>query len=610
MNRINKILFVLSLCGSTILLQPVYAQQKIDPVLEVKRDFDAKLLEIHKGKLNTAYSDTVGNFNLNFDYSIFDKPLMNLYEFSPLPSAQIEGPKKLKYPFFYGNMGLNYPENIYLDLYLQPNMPSSLSLTIYGRHNSFWGELPLVNVAQGITTRDQIKVSAPSAQNNLGVDFGYNWKAGELGVNIDYKKDFFSFYGYNQPRAEDLVVPNNLAVIYPNITTLPRVFTAEYLTDSLSHIYDKLSARFFVRSTNNRPNTFYYSLDFEYNNIGDKGNYETPIVNNGYNNYKELTENYLNAGGVLGQSFAKYHKFLIAFRYKTSNSVNTTTFNRSDLEIHPYYTFSKNRWVFEMGLKYNKYLNPSLEAFNIFFKGNISYELVKNRFWFYGLMDGKNNYRTYQELMSVNPWITPNIDIQNTEEPIIAKIGFKGQVKDRFSYHIYGGYTQYVKQLNLFYYTNLWIGPRNTFIATYKDMSKVGFGGEFFWKSKDFESGLSLEYNKYTNKDSSTVYNFSPFELQAFARYNWRERLIFGATLHYRSKTPTLYYFDPNSNVVNPTNEFMSSFATVNLDVTYALNKRVSLYLKLNNILNTNEMYNMYYSKPGMGIGMGVILIF
>lgn len=574
MSRTYKLLSGLAILGSTALLQPIFAQQKIDPTLEVRRDFDAKLLEIQKGKLSTTYSDTVGNFNLNFDYSIFDKPIKDLYEFSPLPSAQIEGTSNLKYPVFYGNIGLNYPLNPHLDLYLQPNLPSSLSLTIYGKHNSFWGKLPLVNVDGGSTVRDPLKVSAPSAQNNIGVDFGYNWKGGELGLNLDYNKDFFSFYGYNQPVYEE-------TLIY------------EYMRDTLSHIYDKFSSRFFIRSTNNKPNSFYYSLDFGYGFIGDKGNYD---------------ENYLSLGGVVGPNFGRYNKFLFSFRYQTSNSLTTTSLDKYNLEIHPYYIFNKNRWIFEIGLRFNKYVNPSAETFNIFLKGDVSYELVKNRFWFYGLVDGKNNFQTYQNIMSVNPWITPNIDIQNTVEPIIAKIGFKGQVKDRLSYHIYGGYTQYVKQMNLFYYSNIWLGPRNTFVATYNDMHKFGFGGEFFWKSKDFESGLSFEYNDYTNKDSSTVYNFPPFELRAFARYNWRERLIFGASLHFRSKTPTLFYYSPYNSNTSSTNEYISSFTMVNFDVTYALNKKISLYLKLNNILDTNELYYMYYGRPGTGVGLGVIV--
>lgn len=602
----SRYLKILILC-TAVFPVTLYSQQKIDPTLEVKRDFDAKLLEIQKSRLNTSFSDTVGNFNLIFDYSIFEKPIKDLYEFSPLPSAQIEKGPNAKYPVFYGNIGFNYPYNPHLDLYLQPNLPSSLSLVIYGKHNSFWGEIPLVNVENQNTARDQQKVSAPSARNNLGLNFGYNWKTGELGLDVDYHKNSHSFYGYNQPKAEDYTIPVELMVLNPNSTHFPRTLTSAYMMDSLSHVYDKFSGRFHIRSTNSRPNTFFYGLDLGYNYMGDRGKYAAPPVNNVLNSLKDFDETYLNVGGIAGQNFAKFHKFAVEFRYQTSNGINSTTFNRSDLEIHPYYTFSQDRWLFEIGVRLNKYINPSVDAFNIFFKGNLSYELIKNRLWFYSLVDGKNHFRTYQDIMSENPWITPNIDIQNTEEPLIVKAGFKGQVKDRFSFNVYGGYTRYVKEMNLLYYTNIWYGPRNTFIATYKDMHKFGIGGEFSWKSEEFESGLSFEYNDYTNKDSSTVYNHSPFELRAFGRYNWRERIIFGASLHFRSKTPTLFYFNPYDSGQNTTAEYMSRFTSLNFDVTYVLNKKVSLYLKLNNILDSNELYSMYYGGPGMGAGVGAI---
>lgn len=608
MSITRQIFISFTILSAPALLQPLCAQQKIDPVLEVRRDFDAKLLEIQKGKLNTTYSDTLSNFNLNFNYSIFDKAIKDLYEFSPLPSAQIESSAAAIYPVFYGNLGLNIPLNPHLDMYYQPNLPSNLSLTVYAKHNSFWGDVPLVNTVRNSTSRDKYKVSAPSYQNNAGVNFGYSWKGGEMGINLDYKKDLFSFYGYNQPEDIEYILPVEISVFAPDAKTLPRRYNLSYMKDTLSHTYDKIGGKFFIRSTNNRPNSFYYNLGFSYSRIGDKGNYEKFILNNQYNTLRDFNENYICINGAVGPKFGKFNKFLFGFRYQTSNSTNTNSLDRYDMEIHPYYTFSKDRWLFELGLRFDKYVIPSVESFNIFLTGNITYEIAKNRLWLYAMVDGKNNFRTYQGTMEDNPWITPNIELRTTEEPIIARIGLKGEIKERLSYHIYGGYTKYINHMNLNYYSSIWIGPRNSFIPVYKDMHKLGIGGEFFWKSTDFESGLSFEYNDYTNKDSSTVYNLPPFELNAFGRYNWRERLIFGASLHYRSKTQVLYHFNPfKDQSLNSDNEFTSSFATLNLDVTYVYNKKISFYLKLNNILDASELYQMYYSSPGIGAGAGVI---
>ena len=68
----------------------VQAQQKIDPTVEVEKEFDGKMTNIVKGALNSSIPDSLTSFNLNFNYSIFDKPYKDLYEFSTLPSAQLQ----------------------------------------------------------------------------------------------------------------------------------------------------------------------------------------------------------------------------------------------------------------------------------------------------------------------------------------------------------------------------------------------------------------------------------------------------------------------------------------------------------------------------------------
>ena len=87
------------------------AQQTIDPTLEVNRDFDAKLLEISKGKLYTSFNDSLGRFDLSFDYTIFDKPMKDLYEFSPLSSAQVEKSTEAYMPYLFIKAGSNIPLN-------------------------------------------------------------------------------------------------------------------------------------------------------------------------------------------------------------------------------------------------------------------------------------------------------------------------------------------------------------------------------------------------------------------------------------------------------------------------------------------------------------------
>ena len=63
------------------------AQNQINPVIQVERLYDASLIEVTKPLLDAQIPDSLRTFNTSFQYSIFDKPLVNLYEFVPLPPA-------------------------------------------------------------------------------------------------------------------------------------------------------------------------------------------------------------------------------------------------------------------------------------------------------------------------------------------------------------------------------------------------------------------------------------------------------------------------------------------------------------------------------------------
>ena len=54
------------------------AQEQIHPVIQVERLYDAELIEVSKPALDT-YVPILRTFHL-FEYRIFDKPLLNLYD--------------------------------------------------------------------------------------------------------------------------------------------------------------------------------------------------------------------------------------------------------------------------------------------------------------------------------------------------------------------------------------------------------------------------------------------------------------------------------------------------------------------------------------------------
>ena len=114
--------------------------------VRVDKNYEGDLTSAGKPKMVLNFADTLRNFNLNFDYHIFDKPFRDLYEFSPLPTVQIHSPMQADYPWIIAKLGISMPFSPVATVYIQPdifknnteNVSNSLRFKI--EHKSYWGK--------------------------------------------------------------------------------------------------------------------------------------------------------------------------------------------------------------------------------------------------------------------------------------------------------------------------------------------------------------------------------------------------------------------------------------------------------------------------------------
>lgn len=596
------------------------AQQTIDPTLEVNRNFDAKLLEITKGKLYTNFDDSLGRFNLSFNYTIFDKPIKDLYEFSPLSSAQIEKSAMPVRPFLFIKAGSNIPFNPYGSIYIQPRLGNNFSLVINGSHNSFLAKLPAHYIETNMVDRGETKVAAPSSKTDLGIDFKYHWEKGELGLKAGHNNKMNSYYGFDQRII-------NIAELEP---ILGNYSNNSFMRDSMSHTTNITGAGFYAKSLNKNPNSFYYNAQFSYSKLFENEYHPYYIVraepllpgnppflgDQAFANNK-LDEQYLNLSLTAGAGFANFNKILAGVKYEASDSRFSDSLNRSNLELHPRYIFKKGKWSFDLGFKYNMWWEQGSTDYNIYFSSSTQLEIVNNKFWLYGFIDGKNNFMNYHKMAEMNSWISPATQIRNIEQPVVARVGIKGNVKEKLSYNIYGGYYEYRNQLYFYslqenFYSS--DSPMNGYQAMYKDEKRVGFGAEVSFHSKSFEGVLTTDF--YTFKDNikmtNTHFNYSPSELKVLGRYNWRERVIVNGSFTYKQKTPRLidmYFIDFNYDLYDLSNYspiYTPSYAKLDVSISYVYNKNLTFFIQLNNILDSKVFEYVTYAMPGFNGGVGL----
>lgn len=612
-NKMKLYKYFIIIAALLLITEQSKAQQTIDPTLEVKRDFDAKLLEITKGKLHTNFDDSLGRFNLSFDYSIFDKPIQNLYEFSPLPSAQIEKSVGSIQPILFLKAGANIPLNPYGSIYIQPRLPKSFSLVIGASHNSFISKLPAYYLLDNSVEKASAQVAAPSSKSDLGIDFKYHWNKGVVGLKAGYSNRMNSYYGFNQ----QTLSPSQEIAIFK------RSFSQNFMRDSMSHSTNTTRAGFYAKSLNSNPNSFYYDASFSYSKLFNNESHPyyvitmdpflpipPPLWEDRALSNNKLDEQYINLSLTAGAGFADFNKILAGVKYEASDSRFSDSLDRSNLELHPRYIFKKGRWDFDLGFKYNMWWDRGSNDFNIYFSSSATLEVITNKLWVYGFIDGKNNFMNYHKMLELNPWISPAIDIQNVEQPVIARAGIKGSIIEKLSFNLYGGYYEYRNQIYFLSNNSNYMSEDislNSFDAIYRDEKRTGLGAELSFKSNSFEGAIIADVYSFRDQNNMTNnhYNYSPFELKMMGRYSWRERIIVSGAFKYKQKSPGLLDLNLVDSGVHP-NIFIPSSAVLDLNVAYAYNKNLTFFIQLNNILDSKVFEYTNYAMPGFNGGAGL----
>lgn len=601
MNK-NILILCATLCGLTF-THHAMAQRKIDPTVEVKKDFEGKLLEIHKSKLDTSVDDSLSSFNLDFNYSIFNKPYRDMYEFNPLPSAKIHSPVAEKYPQFFAKIGMGYPVNPFAEIYYQPNLSKKgelypvtrNTLLLKGHFNGFWGKLPLTGLSESLKTRKlDEKAAAEHSSVGISADYRHIWRGGELSTGIDFGSNHNTYYGFNASGMEDYRQE------YGN---------SSFMRNNFSHTFNTFGINFNIGSVNAKEKgaKFNYKFYVSYRNTTDK--IKTPDNDTIFKNNAKFTENLFKLGGEFGPTFGRYNQFLIGVNSETAIYTGYAGYHSGVIEFIPQYKFEKGRFLLNAGVKISvTYSNLDwVNDYHTIFSphATLSYELVKNNLWVYALADGGNNLNSYSSLLEQNKWVIPSAQIRTSSVPLLLKGGFKGKIYDKFSYEVYFNYTVHKGMLQ---FVN--DSTRNPYFLTgYSNHNEFSVGGELNWKTKEFTAGAKLKYSSYTKgkrayltEEGLKPLGYAPFEGYVFAEYNWRERIYIGADVYLRSAAP-FYNYTPGDNK-------MEGFANLGLHAKYVLNRNFAVFIQGGNLLNANIQYHPYYFEKGINFGAGITVKF
>lgn len=571
----------------------VQAQQKIDPTLEVEKDFDGKMSNIVKGRLNTTIPDSLTSFNLNFNYSIFDKPYRDLYEFSPLPSAQLQGKTKEKYPVFSAKAGLGVPLAPFAAVTFQPGLKGGNSLVLNASYDGYYGKK---RVAATGADGSEAPADATDAVFGTGIMYGYNWKNGWFKLGADYSNNFYTYYGSSE---------------------------------ELSHRYNQAAINMRVGSSNGKEqlSRFSYNFGVLYRFTSDK--VCSAIAEQLGTGQDKLGESYIKADGEISPVNGRYNRFSIGINSENSIYSGLQEYKYGLYEITPQYGFEKGRFSFRAGVKLSgRYKSKDFTDDNhkyFFVKAALQYNIAREKLWFYANVDGGNHLNNYSTILEYNKWISPIADIKAGSTPFLVDAGLRGKAYGKLGYDIS---VRYAVHKGLIQYINapsedMAILMNNAVVATYANHNEFTAKASIHWKSKRVDAGTLLKYTNWTDGKEGTFANGlkpfgqAPFTWNIYCTYNWLERIYVGVNAELRSAAPiSLAYVTPSQssswegNIANNSFSVIETGTMVDLNVNarYVINNSFSLFVNGNNLLNARLEYLPNYIEKGISFNAGVLV--
>lgn len=238
----------------------------------------------------------------------------------------------------------------------------------------------------------------------------------------------------------------------------------------------------------------------------------------------------------------------------------------------------------------NFYIYPTVSA---------SYRLLDDVAIAYGGVKGQLKQNSYRDFVDQNPFVSPTITIQPTDQQYDAYVGLKGQLLPNLSYNIKGSYGAENRRplftlnpINNFRNDEKGYYYGNSFEVFYDDIKTLGIFGEINVDvNRNFSLGINAEVYEYDTETDNPAWNLPKVKGSLFMDYQIDEHWFMGANLFFVGERE-----DFSSVVVQniqpsefPTTFFtLDSYFDANAHIGYRLNDQLSIFAKASNIANND----------------------
>lgn len=568
--------------------------QNLDPTVEVSRDYEGKLLVVHKPILEMAVPDSVYRFDLDFDYSVTDTPYKGAYEFVPYSVDMTLEPQQRQKGGVYLKAGAGYRLHPTLDVVWSPDLKGPFRLDVYGRNRSYIGEyLPMTS--SGINKDIVSIVEADTAKtawkgldlaSSAGVSGRYDWTNAMFVFSADYLNLF-------QSQSEDIYALR------------ARAFNSAGLSLGLA---------------SKDP----HSVGLEYS-VGLKYRFSDDLLNDEANGHAGVRAHDLDFGLNVESVLSGGHNLNIDAGFRMTDERKVFGVTAGSLYFAPSYVIKTTRLNFSAGVRFSTVFRTDAGSDMYSYKEQVIYPDFRAEYMVfpeflkvYADVGGGCGMNTYSSLVSANRRLNMYYGrgvwnlLDVTEEKLSAELGFEGRITSRFGYTLRGGYrifgntpvqTLYVPEGRSDYLPGLGY--------TAYDLAFAAL--DFLLDTEPLRVDGSLRFNGVTGvqNDFDHIAGFvfpAPFTGDVSVMYDFKDRIHAGVDCEFATARDGYAYRKISGVHGKELMVTVPGYADLGVSLEYRFNKGMSFWVRGGNLLGMTIQRELLYAEEGPYVTAGICL--
>ena len=570
--------------------------QNLNPTVEVTNAYEGGASSIAKPAQQMAVPDSVTRFNLDFDYSVFEKPYQGAYEFTPYYVQLKPTPKPSTTEKFYLRAGAGFTLHPELDLVWTPVQKEKYRMSVYATHQSYFGryhDFALGAPQDGITpvVKSGDKMKGYLADTKAGIDGVFNWDGGLATLDL----------GFRNRMADD------------------------------AYHYQKMSgleAKARVRSLPSDELHLLYDLAIDYSLLGGD-------LSSFWREAKDYRESKFSLGGEFGPELDADRRILVGLNVDLARYMGDFAGYTGRMALTPKYQFNLDRWRFSLGAQVSWLIYS--EEFNLWTKDfqhksgfiypdvHIDFHAVDDRLVLQTSATGGDRFNTLSGQFFSHPF-SFDANYGHSVERVRAMIGARGNIASRFRYDLQGGYARwtYAPVEGMALYSIAVVDPSAYASGTYTDglatvqvlrpyLWEKGFNLFFVdldygWKSESVTVDGKLSYRHANITEDGA---FAPAAFTGYIRpaYNYGERMKGGLDIAWSTgRRSTLT--ESESGVSVTKGYSIPGWVDLGVFAEYRFTHRFGFWVKGGNLLDQVVQRTPLHAEAGMYITGGIVLNF